>query len=345
MSDLLTDDERDAPKRKLIDLARLWHELRTYYLLFFAIFGIFLAVTVVVILVMNASYTATAVVGPADNSDQPYSQGALSGLSGGGLGSVVKHLGGGGALGQSGDMFTEYTTLLTSSRLASVLVNKDHILPEIFAGQWDDANHRWLPRDSLLDQGMDFLKGLMRRPVKAAPDRDDLVKYLADKMILETSLETGYATVSLKSGSPADAERLLNLILLEADNIIREDKRRDVAARIAYLDKALQHVMLADQRPELIDILSQQQQEMMMIESDHRYASLLIDPPHAPLKPTSPLPTIDAGLAFLFSWGAWLAALRLTPQSGRWRRLLDKFARTKKIRVDGSQPAGVGSRA
>ncbi|HEY5048987.1 MAG TPA: Wzz/FepE/Etk N-terminal domain-containing protein [Rhizomicrobium sp.] len=327
MSDLLSDDETDAPQRRIVDIARLRFELRTYYLLFFALLVVFLAVTLLMVWLAKPVYTATALVGPADNSDQPFGS-ELGGLGGSGVGGIAKHLHVGGMLGQGGaDPFDEYTSLLNSTRLASVLVGKDHLLPEIFDSQWDAANKRWYPRDSQFDRAWDYGKTLLRRPVKSAPDEDDLLTFFATRLIVDQSLETGFATVTFKFGSPAEAERILNLILLEADNIIRQDKRRDVAARIAYLNEALEHITLADQKPAMIEVLSQQEQEMMMVASDHRYASVMIDPPHAPLKPTSPLPTVDAAIALGLSCVAWLGAVRLTPKSGRWRRLLDKFAR------------------
>jgi hypothetical protein len=349
MSDLLSDDDDapGAPRRKLFDVAKLVDELRTYYPLFFAILFVFVGVTLAVTLMMKPAYTATALVGPADNSDQPFSEDALGGLGHGGLGGIAKHLHVGGGLGgQTGDKFDEYTSLLTSSRLAAVLVDKDRILPEIFAAQWDAANRRWRPSGGLLAQGINGLKRLLGRTVKPQPDQDDLSKFLATKLKVDTSLETGFATVTFAFASPQEAERILDLILLEADNIIREDKRRDVAARIAYLNSALARLDVADEKEQLIDTLSQQEQEMMMIQSDHRYASLMIDPPHAPRKPSSPLPTIDAAIAVVLSGVAWACAVRFTPQTGRLRNFVELFARRKRKRRRRTAPvaaqAGTG---
>jgi F0F1-type ATP synthase membrane subunit a len=84
---------------------------------------------------------------------------------------------------------------------------------------------------------------------------------------------------------------------------------------------------------------------MMLIESDHRYASILIDPPHAPLKPTSPLPTIDAAVAFALSCLVWFGIVRLAPESGRWRGFLNIFARPRprRRRVKSAIAAKAGS--
>ena len=348
MSDLLGDDEGPT-QRKLFDLPRLRRDMRTYYPLLFVFVIAFLVLAAVLVLLSRPTWTATSLVGPADNSDQPFGTGAGAAglLSKGGLSGMAKHLHIGGALGGSDDVFDEYVSLLTSSRLAAVLDSKDHVLPEIFDTEWDVANHRWYPRDDFVNRSVDFIKtAVLGRPPKPHPDQDDLSRFLQEQLVVDQSLETGFATVTLKFHDHTESERLLNLILLEADNIIREDKRRDVEARIAYLNRGLARLAIAEEKEELIDILSDQEQEMMMVESDHRYASNLIVPPHAPLKPSSPLPTIDAGIAFLLACSAWLGAVRLTPESGRLRRLLNRFARRaqKCTPSHGAIPAEAGAR-
>lgn len=333
MSDFLVEEGSETGGHKIIDLGRLRADIRKYYLLFFVFLVMFVAAALGVIMLMAPVYTATALVGPADNSDDPFGAGA-SALAGG-VGGLAKHLHVGSMLGQGGsDPFNEYVSLLTSTRLASVLVTRDHILPIVFADEWDAANKRWYPRSGFVDQVIDSAKRLLGRPVKAAPDVDDLAKFFDTNLNVDLSLETNFATATLKFRDPAEAERLLDLILLEADNIIRQDKRRDVSARIAYLNDALEHLTLADQKPAMIDVLSQQQQEMMMIASDHRYASILIDSPHAPLKPTSPVPTVDAAIAFALACFSWFGAVRLTPRSGRLRRILEAFARPRRRHHD-----------
>ena len=329
MTDLLDDDVSGNALAEILSWARLRSELRTYYLLLAALVFVFLAGLIVFVVVGKPRYTATAIVGPADNSDQPFGAG-LSGALGGSLGGIAKHLHVGSMLGQSGldDTFDEYSSLLTSNRLANILVQKDHILPEIFPDDWDPVHSRWLPHDDVFHRSIDWLKGALHRPVKLAPDQDDLEKYFEQNLIVDPSLETSFATVSFRFRTPDGAERLLGMILREADNVIRADKRRDVAARIAYLNTALEHLSLADQKQQLIDILSDQQQEMMMIESDHLYASTLIDTPHAPVKPSSPSPIVDSAAALLLAIVSWLGLVRLAPQGGRWARVLAAFARS-----------------
>jgi hypothetical protein len=326
MSDLLDDEGSDVSLSRMFSPAQLWTDLRTYYSLLVLLIVVGLAAVIAFTLLATPVYTATAIVGPADNSDQPF--GDMAGGLGGGLGGIAKHLHVGGALGQQGsdDPFDEYTALLTSNRLAGILVRKDRILPEIFWRAWDPAHNTWLPRNDFLSRNIDSLKVLLRRPLKPSPDQEDLAKYFKKNLIVEPSLETSFATVSFRFHDREGAERLLGLILHEADDVIRQDKRRDVEARIAYLDTALVHLTLADQKPELIAVLSEQQQDMMMIESDQLYASKMIDVPYAPRTPTSPSPIIDGLIVMGVACFGWLAMVRMIPAQGRWSRFLAAFA-------------------
>jgi hypothetical protein len=337
MSDLLDDDRPDASLSQMISISQLWSDLRSYYLLLLFLIVVSLGIVVAYTLLAAPVYTATAIVGPANNSDQPF--GDVGGASGG-LGGIARHLHVGGALGQQtgGDPFDEYTALLTSNRLASVLVRKDNFLQEIFWSDWSRSQSRWLPRNDFVSEKIDQLKLLLRRPVKPAPDQEDLEKYFKKNLFVDSSLETSFATVSFRFHTRDGAERLLGHILREADNIIREDKRRDVAARIAHLDAALVHLTLADQKPELIAVLSEQEQEMMMIESDHLYASMLIDAPYAPLTPTSPSPIIDSLIALVIAGVVWLALVRMSPAGSRIAWFVAVFARGKH-RHGGGNPA------
>ena len=82
MSDLLSEDDSATAGRKFVDVVRLKFELRTYYLLFFALLAVFLAFAASAVALIAPVYTATALVGPADNSDQPFGMGA-AGLAAG----------------------------------------------------------------------------------------------------------------------------------------------------------------------------------------------------------------------------------------------------------------------
>ncbi|HTT85237.1 MAG TPA: Wzz/FepE/Etk N-terminal domain-containing protein, partial [Rhizomicrobium sp.] len=225
MPDILDDAPSTSSMSRMFSVAQLWSDFCAYFLLLVFLIVVGLSAVIAYTLLAKPSYTATAIVGPADNSDQPFGDSMAGGLSG--IGGIAKHLHVGGALGGAGDdeTFDEYTSLLTSNRLAERLVRKDHILPEFFPDAWDPVYDRWRPRDDFVSRNVDYLKVLLRRPLKPAPDVEDLEKYFKKYLVVDPSLETSFATVTFRFHTREGAVRLLGLILREADNIIREDKR------------------------------------------------------------------------------------------------------------------------
>jgi hypothetical protein len=69
----------------------------------------------------------------------------------------------------------------------------------------------------------------------------------------------------------------------------------------------------ADQKQALSSILSDQQQSMMTIRADKRYASALVDPPRALGTPTVPNLKIIFGLMLLLAVGCWSGLIMFLP--------------------------------
>ncbi len=277
-------------------------------------------------------YVAVAVIGPPGPSPtDTFMPGNLGGASL--AGSAVRRAFGGGSGSSANDPFKEYLKLLNSTRLARVLIEKDNILPVIFARKWDVEHKRWRS-GGLLHVAMNNVKMFLRRPVKDSPDVEDVTDFLKSNLLVDTEGTGGgvkltellgqnsYPTVYMKFSDPKTAERLLRTILDEADEMIRSDLRRDVAARLAFIQAGIPAITASDQRDALISVMSGQKQLQMMVEADKRFASTLIDPPYAseiPVSPTSPLKYFT--MVILVCFFAWLglvyAALKYPPIA-RW---------------------------
>jgi len=322
MTDQL-DNETDKSDRGILNLrnlvAAVSEAFRLHYRLLVLLMAISFSGALLFVAISKQSYTATAVLGPtvtlADTT------GASS------LQNIARRVGG-GLLGSAGlnETFNEFTALLTSNRLAGALAQNPAVMHEVFNTQWDDRNKRWRERNGVLDGAIDTVKRLIGRPIKAVPDQDDLLQFLAARMTVNAALDTGYDTVSLTFSGRDETTNLLTLILRTADDIIREDRRRDVAARIAYLREALLNLTVASEKDILIQTLSEQDQKMMIIASDHRYASTYIDPPYTPIRPSNPNPYQDLFIAMFLTVGAWFGLVSLARQRGRVHRYLEWLA-------------------
>lgn len=326
-----TDDGQSIDLDWLLSFTRL---LRNYYRLY----GVVLAATVVLYVgyfaLAGPTYTAVAVLGPPG----PSPTGSLIASVGLGSGFAGKLLGAGGTSGVE-DPYQDFLQLLPSTRLCEGLVRHSDVAQTIFYQRWDAEKKQW-KKPGPLHAVAGAVKSLFFRPSSDHPGVDELGAYLKSSLSVtrsERSVQSGglltagtpYIEVSFKFEDPEQAQKILTAILAEADQIIRDDQRHDVTARIDYLKQELTRQTIAtDERTALISILSDQEQLLSMIQADQRYASSLIVTPYASPKPTSPpgpaLSVIIVAVMAAFAWaGLVFAGLR----SPRVARLIARFRR------------------
>jgi hypothetical protein len=319
----------DGPAHKL-DLGAYSHRLRRHGGLLLALLVVSLGVAGAVYIFAPQKYMASAVIGPPAPSPTEGLMTAMQGSSG-----LAQKLTGGG--GDTSDPYQEYLQLIPSSRLCQVLIVKDHILQRIFYDAWDPKTGNWIP--TITHQISAWLKRIAGRPYTEGPNVDDLMLYFQEHITtdeittgtgLATALEPGtptYTQVTFDFDDPQQATSILNTILFEADTIIREDQKRDVTARIAFLQNELLHITVEEEREALISTLAAQEQLLAMLETDPRYASTLVVNPYSPLKPTFP-PTLPAlaMMAGVVSFVGWLALVALGFRSRLIAGLLSRFA-------------------
>jgi hypothetical protein len=325
--------EQDSSEQNWHRIGEYLRQLRQYSRLYFCIAALFVVLTSLLYVLTKPTYTAVAVIGPPNPSPMS-SMLANQGGGGGSVGGMARRLLGGQS-GGSNDPFQEYLQLLRSTRLVTALADRDGMLTEVFDKQWDAQNKTWRPRGGL--RGIkDPIKRLLHSPIKEHPDADDLSKFLAAHFLVTeenarkssilSTTTSGYMRITFEYGDRQKAEVLLDTILRRADDIIREEQARDVMARISYLQAQLPQITQTEQRDAMITTLSGQLELLMMIKADHRYASTLIDPPHAAALPSSPGSILLAIIkALLFAAVVWAALVGLAARFPRIRNLIIRF--------------------
>ncbi len=232
------------------------------------------------------TYTAQAVLGPAESSAQSGLSSSLGQFAG-----AANLLG--VNLGPTGDTdFVKFKTLLTSERLASALFQSDSLKPVFFGPAWVPGTRTWKRPTDIVFQAKDLLKGILGLPRWKVPGPYSLQDDLKIHLGILTDKVTGYITVSISGESPAEATDVLRAIIMTADGLIRQAVKDRTAGRIAYLHNLLQQTSLQDQREAIITVLSAQEKTMMMTSADRTYAIDMIDPPSTNPLPTSPKPTV-----------------------------------------------------
>ena len=337
-SEDLDDYESDAPPAGSEGSAfgRRFGDLRRYLRLYAVLLAVTIIAAILIFVFVKPTYTAKAIIGPPSISPTDT---MLADIGSTGVASLAKKALGSSLGGQNNDPYQEYLQLLPSTRLAEILINKDHFLQTIYYEEWDAGAHRW--KTGFLHAMSSAVKRYLGRPVTNGPDVDTLMLDLQKNLDVvgltagtSSILMPGSATyqeVSFRFEDPHQAEIMLGEMLADTDRIIRDDQKRDVVGRVSYLAKELSNVTNSDERVSLISILTQQEQLLAMLEADRSYASTLVVPPHASLKPTSPPSLAElAILAVGFSTAMGVALVVFGTRVPFIRRLVWFFERKPK---------------
>ena len=124
---------------------------------------------------------------------------------------------------------------------------------------------------------------------------------------------TGYVTVSYEGNSPHVALNTLNIIVSEADDLVRNSSIQLSLHRMKYLDHMLQSTTNPDYRSSLLSTYSTEATKVMMGKSDPYYTFDVVDPPilpQVPVWPSIPILMI-AAVAFGLILGIGVAFLQL----------------------------------
>jgi hypothetical protein len=300
-----TGDNKSGQKRGLVeidlmDLAKdIWHARYTIC----AALVLAFVFSLVSLAFAKKSFTATAVMSPAESSPQGAGASSIGQLAGAAsmLGVNVGPVGG-------PSVFNKFKSLLTSQALAEELFKNDALKPTFFGPSWVPATRSWKRPTGLTFEAKDLLKGVLGLQQWKTPNAFQLQEDLQLHLGILPDKVTGYVRLSIQGTSAEQALFVLRAIVASTDSIIRRDAKTLAANRITYLNDALQQTTLQDQRQAMISVLSTQEKNIMMASTDKYYAIDLVDPPSASPIPTSPRPSatiMNSLLTVLFLIMIW----------------------------------------
>jgi Chain length determinant protein len=274
---------------KQFDLVNFLKKCVRHYIVYAAMTGLAIVAVLLYAAFSSPRYTATATIGERDSSSLSIGSTGLLGMSG--LGSQLA------GNGDSSTLFVQLVQVLQSNKLAQDISYKYNLLPVVFASRWDADAKEWKSSPALVVVLKRIAALFTHRPVRPHPDADDMRIFLASRMqiakippLSTTAIFRAptLMTVSLSFRDRVQAEEILAATLTDADATIRANRIRNIQARIAFLEETLPHVTLAEERTGLVAALTGQYEEMATLKADERYASIVVDPPHAPMVPSSP---------------------------------------------------------
>jgi hypothetical protein len=265
------------------------------------IVAIFAVLAIVSFSLKPNTYIARAVIGPVPSESTPPG-GALQALS-----AVT------GGFGGQSNSFDKYLQVLQSFRLVEVMDQKHQLAMEFFKGSWDPAIHQWRQPQGRFTGAKNFVMRLLGRPAWKPPTTANVARNLHAIMAVQTAAGTGgvalaalknqFTTVQVEYRNPAKALQILNWVIIDADNLAREDRLQNTSNRVDYLLHAIQITEDLTLRESLQRILADQERALMTLKADRFYAIDLVDPPMVDSNP--------AGNVFVSIFWAVFAGLGL----------------------------------
>jgi uncharacterized protein involved in exopolysaccharide biosynthesis len=252
------------------------------------------AVAVVLAVVMLALsrpvYSVKMTVMPAPS--------AQSGIASGGTGSTITSLFNLG-ISQTNSDYVRYQRLIGSTIVAERLQRDYGLLQYVYADMWDKKNKRWIERRTWRNYVFGWLFAIAHVPMWTPPDIASLASYIDGAIIIKPSTQTDIVGLSMDSKDPAYARRILLLVNLEANEVLRNQVATRAKQKAAYLRNELNQVSVEDYRQALLALLSNEEKTLMFTETSHAFAAEILSPPTASAIPVSPRPIMSLFVAAL----------------------------------------------
>jgi uncharacterized protein involved in exopolysaccharide biosynthesis len=231
--------------------------------------------SVVVALLLPREYRAVAVLAPVRDEGSGDLGGVMSQL--GGLASLA------GLQAAPSDPTAERMAILTSRAFTTELVRDNHLMPELFADQWDAARGAWKVDED-----------------KVPSDWDAFRKFKGIRQV-NMDTKTGLVTLSIDWTDPEVAARWVRLHVAGVNRRVQADAVREAERSIAYLMEQVAKTSNVELRATLFNLVEAQTKKAMLARARDDYAFRVVDPPVAPDKPDHPRRRVIVSLALVGS--------------------------------------------
>lgn len=258
------------------------------------------------------SYAAGAIITPPAELDRLNIQSGLSGITGG-----SSALGGLAALGgpQSATMsrYETFVTLMTSRRIASVMIKEHNVLPLLYPKLWDSTRNTWKRPSGPIAEAIQWVKTSLGYPSWTPPDAASVAKYMKSHLQVTQSLKNTQRTLTFTAKSPYLAQNMLIWAIAASDAAVRADAIDRAKAQLSYVNAELaKNITNAEDRAVLSEIAMGTERSMVLASTGSTFAEQIVQPPESSELPSFPplIPGILATMAISLVGGVAVALFR-----------------------------------
>jgi uncharacterized protein involved in exopolysaccharide biosynthesis len=249
-----------------IDLLEYWNVIWKKRKFIFAASFLAAVLAVGISLMMPNIYRAETLLAPMGGEE---SKGGISSMLGGlgGLASLA-----GVSLGGSSSV-EENIAVLKSREFIWGFVKDEKLMPVLFADDWDNEKKQWKAEDKD-DQ----------------PSLWDAWRLLVEDGVLAVNVDkdSGLVRLSIDWKDPELAADWVTTLVTRINAYLREKAILQSEEKLKYLNDALEKTQIAENRQALFELISAEQKQAMLANTQQDYAFRVIDPAVVPDKKLKP---------------------------------------------------------
>ena len=241
-------------------LQNIWRQkiVLLFIISLFALFSIFYS------LMLPNQYTSdTVLVGKDSGSSVQLNQGGSMGAF-----SALMNLGG----SSDNPNVTLAKKTLTSKSFVATFIRDNNLLPLIMAAKgWDSK------ADKIIFDTKAFDPKLSK--MRYQPSDEDIYKSFLNRLTIFTERETGYITLGFKFYSPHYAQNILQTLVTEINNTIKNKEVTKAEKAIEYLHLKISQTNASDLRLLFNKLIEENTKVLMLAEIDQYFVLDVVDPP------------------------------------------------------------------
>lgn len=171
---------------------------------------------------------------------------------------------------------------------------------------WDRDQNKLLINKKVYDVNSDRWVSKMPFSINGKPSMQTVHRmFHKDSFIISKDKKTGFVSISLEHYSPFIAKEILELLIIEINEITRNQDMLQAERSIKYLEEQILGTQLAEVKSGLNELVQSQLETIMLAKATPEYLFKTLSPPIAPEKKSEPRRSIIciAGffLGFIFS--------------------------------------------
>ena len=252
-------------------------------------------------------YTVTYVFAPVASDDTGPN---LSGL--GGLASLA-----GVSLpsSSSGD-FKTFKYLLKSEEVASVVLEDEELVKQIFASEWNAESGMYQrPADGPYTPHIRMLKKLLTGEdpsAYVAPNAARMSDWMRGAFAASEDRDTGFLTLSSETAKPAMMLEVMERVTRETDRLLKERYIQSSEQTMGFYQQQLARARAREHREALAKLIAQEDQKLMLASKGSFFVAEPLTNPSVSLHPTSPKASLLLALSVVLGgfFGAAIVLFR-----------------------------------